>query len=191
MFEAHEPEAPVYSFSYKPSKRDIRSAAVSLNSRRRWTDNRTKLIIQGALILLAVVGIVLVTVFDSREMWSGGAGVGAIIVLLLHIASEIETCVQAVYGPECVKDYMRDRKADADRLQTYTFYDDRVEIEGPSGRLTHAYEAYDRLVLTPDMFFCSYLNTGASICPGRLCRTGSGRLFGPFCWTGRRPITFL
>ena len=40
MCETHTSDACRYSFSYKPSKRDIRSAADVLNNRRRWTENR-------------------------------------------------------------------------------------------------------------------------------------------------------
>lgn len=153
MCEVRESEVPLYTFTYKPSKQDIKRAAAVLNSRRRWTDNRTNLIFQGTLTFLSVAAVILIAVFAGQELWSNGASVGAIVFLLLHSAAELVAVFLGVYWPDCVRDYMRDRAAYADRLQAYFFYNDRVEIEGPLGHLTHAYTAYDRLVLTPDLFF--------------------------------------
>lgn len=148
----NEQENPRYTFTYQPTKRDIKYAAAVLNNRRRWTDNRVQFITQGALFFFAVVFLALIAAFVGREGWTRIL-TASTIVLLLQTALEILVCFRNVYWPDCIRYYMRDRAADADRPQTYSFYDDRVEIEEPSGRLTHAYTAYDRLVLTPDLFF--------------------------------------
>lgn len=150
MCETHTSDAPQYSFSYKPSKQDIRSAANALHNRRRWTETGG-LVTQVARTFLMIVIIVLIAVSKGQEIWSKGTG--AILALLLLIVLETADIFRALYWPECVRVYMRDRADDVDQTKTYTFYEGRVEIEGSSGRLTHAYEAYDRLVLTPDMFF--------------------------------------
>ena len=111
------------------------------------------LITQGALTFLTILAIVLIAASKGQEIWSKGTGFAAVLILLLQIVLQTTAAFRVLYWPECVRVYMRDRADDVDQTKTYTFYDDRVEIEGPSGRLTHAYEAYDRLVLTPDMFF--------------------------------------
>ena len=147
MCEVHESEVPLYTFTYKPSKQDIRRAGCNFLGRRPTRTNIIGYVMLGILGVSKILDIVLAAFFHSLSIW------GALYNFLFLFLLAVGFVVFLAADPEQLKTYISDRAAYADRLQAYFFYNDRVEIEGPLGHLTHAYTAYDRLVLTPDLFF--------------------------------------
>lgn len=136
--------APLYSFTYRPSYDDIRRFGRRLRG-WRWWRNDVFYNIFLAIEILLIISNICISLITKQISWLG------IVWFLVILAVWIVVAVR--YNARYISEYEKDRAAEAGFLSTYTFYMDRVEVEGPEGRLTHAYTAYDELDLYPEMFY--------------------------------------
>lgn len=91
--------------------------------------------------------------FLSRDNWS----VIRVIFVALFVLSDgfyvFDTLRNYIIPPDSVQSYMQERAGGADWERIVSFYPCRVENQGTTGSLIHAYANYDGLVSTTDMFY--------------------------------------
>ena len=142
-----EQELPVYSFTMRPSKKDIRQAAKTLVRRAGRRYRPSAYIFIGLFVLLDIAVIIL-------SFWDDGNSTWSILFCLLYSLVIIGGILfGSSYRSEWEGYYIKDHLRDVGQQHTVRFYMDRVEVDGPTGHLIHAYTVYDELVLFPEMVF--------------------------------------
>lgn len=143
-----EQELPVYSFTMRPSKKDIKQAAKTLVRRTGRRYRPIAYIFIGVLVVLDIAMIISSFLADGDSTLT----IPTLVFFLYSLVIIGDILFGSSYRSEW-EGYIKDHLHDVGQQHTVRFYMDRVEVDGPTGHLIHAYTVYDELVLFPEMCF--------------------------------------